>query len=1379
MQRHVLRADDGSVTLLHPETLAEYEQARAEVETSPRPNAETEPADRPALIARLAECIGRRPPVETNPADRAEDKEGAATAETPRGGCYVVTTDSQRRAWGLPDLANEAAAHDAAPGDVDTVERHDAVQVVDATEAIDLLFEDGQNESDDGDGGAMEARRSGRPDPAPVVNLKRGRGPVPDDVRAAFRELCRQPRVDSVIELVDAAIAPLETTALGELEEAHREVAALRQEEVTPERLGDARGAEGPGEAADRVARACWGMRRRLGKVGDALDRLDFSAMNIETRPSSFRRLLQRVEDDPRNSPDEGLVAACDKALREFEQLAGLAVTRIRGVADARREVAAGKWSDAAVERIRTVVGRLEETHQVLDGDTLSTGAVEAVREGLKALDDERRSADPLAATTREVLGRLEAADLPLPVLTRALDDIRMSENAGREAAGMLLERLRLVLDLPWTARADERVDIAAAMAELDAAHAGRAVLKERVRRFLATRQLTSTRWTVEGRSPGDRPRGGDGSARPALRRLVVRPARSAARAPILCLAGPPGGGKTTLAKLIARALGRPGVLVALGGVWDESVIRGLPISFRSPGAGRIVLGLRKAKVRNPVMILDEVDKVGGARTNFGDPSAALLEVLDPAQNTHFRDAYVEAPFDLSEVLFIATANDVAKIPAPLRDRLEILEAPGYTDDEKVDIVRRVLWGEQLEVNGLAGGFWTRIPAAAPGGKAEEASGAATRRRLAVEVIDGEQTVLDGEQAATAPAAAAPASRPSGPLTAGDVEVTDAAIRTVVRGHTCEGGVRHLARRLGAICQFVACRRVEAGGSAPVTVVADDAEAAMLDAARVRFSVAEILGPPRYDSLPDHVRDALSRERDRVVGLHPADPEAAAAHAWIEVMEQVPWRRSAERLDAPGRLREALDREHVGRGREKDQVLDYLVARQAAAERGAAETLCLCGPAGTGRTAFARALAAALGRRFVRVSLAGVEKPAGILGAARSAPDAGPGRLVDGLRQLGPLPGRAGDNPLVVLGELDRLGEAAAGALLGALDPGRNHRFRDRYAALPLDLAGVLFVAVAADPGRIPPQLRERLELLPLAGYTDAEKQRIAARHLIPQRLARHGLSADDLSFSPSALRLLLGDYAREPGVCALDDLIDTVCRRAARLLADGVPCIGEMGPERLARWLGAPRNRGGEIAGRARRAGVALALAATREGGDVLVVEAARLPGSGQLRVTGTVGPIATESANVALTWVRSNADRLSGVDAGFAEGADVHVHLADAARGKDGASAGVTFAVAVVSALSGQPVRGDVAMTGELTLAGRVERVAGIRQKVLAAARSGMTAVLLPAANEADVVESFGGELPCGITVHYARTMDDVLGVALPDILAASTSSTICRGS
>ncbi len=609
---------------------------------------------------------------------------------------------------------------------------------------------------------------------------------------------------------------------------------------------------------------------------------------------------------------------------------------------------------------------------------------------------------------------------------------------------------------------------------------------------------------------------------------------------------------------------------------------------------------------------------------------------------------------------------------------------------------------------------------------------------------------------------------------AGSVEVTDAAIREVVRGHTCEAGVRELARQLGAICQFLALRRVEAADTAPITVVADADEDARLAPARRRFTVGEILGPPRFDSLPDRVRDALSRERDRVLGLHPADPEAVAAQAWIEEVEGIPWRRAEERLDAPAPLRRTLDREHVGRAREKDQALDYLVARQAAAERhgagfhvAAATILCLCGPTGIGRAAFARALAVALGRRFVRVSLAGAEKPAAIHGVARPAPDATPGRLVDALGRLGPLPGRAGDNPLVLLGELDLLGEAAADALLGALDPAGNRAFRDRYVGLPLDLAGVLFVAAATNPGRIPPLLRERLELLPLAGYADAEKERIAASYLIPQRRGQHGLTGEDLSCSPAALRLLIDGYAREPGVRVLGHRIDALCRRAVRLRAEGLPLPGEMGPETVAAWLGAPPFRDEEIAARSRRPGVAVGLAATPEGGGVVVVEVSRLPGCGSLRVTGTVGAMMKESVAVALTWVRSHPDRFPRVAARFDDATDVHVHVDDAGHSKDGPSAGVTFAAALVSALAGQPVRRDVAMSGELTLAGTVEPVASIREKVLAACRAGMTAVILPAANKADVTDIFGDELPCRITIHYARTMDDVFEMVLGDIV------------
>ena len=1350
-------AEEQRVTLVFPATRDEYKQARAEVESCPQAADEARTGDR-AGDERVTPA----------------GEERAATAEPPAGGYYVVTTDAQRRAWGLPDLEHGTAAPDTTPGDPDTLETPEPVPVMDPDEAIELLCGGGASPAADpalvngavGEifAGVIEGRHRGRAGPGPVVNLKHDRGPIPASVHVTFRGLCRQARIRNLLESLDELIELLKRSVAPGLEAARREVAALREREVTPERLGETGGSNSADERTERVARTCWIIQRRLRKVGEPLGRLDFAGMKIT--PSTFRRFLEQVEEDPAgNMPEEGLVARCDEALRGFERAAGEAVRRIRAVADARRQVERDAWNDTALRRIRHVLQRVEEAQQALDDDTLPDEKFEIVREGLK--EEEQHAAGRLETEARDVLGQLEAADLPVDVLTRSLDELRVAQTLGNEAGAVSLERLRFFGALPWTARAPERVDVEAAMAELDAAHAGRPEAKTRIRRFLATRQLNSATWTVEGRAGGSC--GRNPAAPAALRRLVVRPPRSAKRAPVLCFAGPPGGGKTSLAKLIARALRRPAVLVALGGVWDEAAIRGLPTTFRTPEAGRIVQALKKAGVRNPVIILDEIDKVGGRTHNHGDPSAALLELLDPEQNTRFRDVYLDVPFDLSEVLFIATANDLAAVPAPLRDRLEVIEAPGYSEEEKVDIARRALWPDQLEAAGLtATGFWTRTPTVAHRAPPEATPGAAPIRRLAVEVLSGET--------AAAPRPEAGLAMDPSPLTAGPVEITDAAVLEVVRGHTCEAGVRELARQLGAICEFVACRRVETGDTGSLTVVADADEADGLEPGLGHVTVAQTLGPPRYAGLlPDGVRDALSRERDRVLGLHPADPAAVDGATWVDVIEGLPWRRqSGERLGAPAVLREVLDREHVGRGREKDQALDYLMARHA----GEPTVLCLAGPAGIGKTAFARSLATAAGRRFVRISLGGVKSPAGIHGVARRSPDAAPGRLVDALRRLGPLPGRAGDNPLVLLGELDRVDETAADALLAAIDPVRHGAFLDRYVGLPLDLTGVLFVAAAADPGRIPPLLAERLELLPLTGYTDAEKQRIAARHLIPQRLARHGLSADELSFSPSGLRLLLGSYAREPGVCALDDCIDAVCRRAARLLADGAPRLGEMGPERLARWLGVPRFRDQEITGRTCRAGVALGLAATREGGDVLVVEAVRLPGSGQLRVTGTVGPIAMESANVALTWVRSNADRLAGVDAGFDEGADVHVHLAEASRGKDGPSAGVTLAVAVVSALSGQPVRGDVAMTGELTLAGRVEPVAGIREKLLAASRSGMTAVLLPAANAPDVVDSFGDELPGGITARYATTMDDVIEVVLPDVVstprmaAASTS-------
>ena len=429
------------------------------------------------------------------------------------------------------------------------------------------------------------------------------------------------------------------------------------------------------------------------------------------------------------------------------------------------------------------------------------------------------------------------------------------------------------------------------------------------------------------------------------------------------------------------------------------------------------------------MVILDEIDRVSRRTSTVGNPSAALLELLDPAQNTAFVDRYAGVPVDLSEVMWIGTANDLEAMPAPLRDRMDVIEVPGYTDEEKLAIVRRHL-DRIIEDSGLAvERLWTGGSGVTPRERRDAGhDGATARPTLLVKATDS-----------VAPAPSLP------------VEITDAAIRAVIRGYTCESGVRQLLRLVGAVCEEVACRRVTTGDASPVLIVAHDGERPDAPASS-RLRVDEVLGPARHETVPDAVRDVVAREQERVMALPRADPEAARAFDWIEVATDLPWNRRAARVDAPA-VKPALDRAHVGCEQQKQRLLDHLAAADA----------------DTGKTALARSLAAALGRGFVEVSLAGVHDAAAIRGIARPRPDAAPGCLVTGLRQLGVPTERKAADPVVVLDQLDQLAEGpAADALLDALDPDRNHVFRDHYVGLPIDLSAVTWLATAADPERVP-----------------------------------------------------------------------------------------------------------------------------------------------------------------------------------------------------------------------------------------------------------------------------------------------------------------------
>ena len=1024
-------------------------------------------------------------------------------------------------------------------------------------------------------------------------------------------------------------------------------------------------------------------------------------------------------------------------------------IDRLCRLAAIRRGLQEGGWDDASLRMLQSLVRDIDALRGSLEHTEALEDDLAAARSEIEAVEKHWASAGSLAAETRELLGRVEAADLPVRVLDEALHEVRRSLTATYETAATSLDRVRLLTRLPWVRRAPERVELARAMAGLEASHAGCRRVKDRIRRFLAVRTLHGTAWTVEACRAAAGPGGGFGG--PAA--IVVRQPRPAAPSPILCFAGPPGCGKTSLAKVIGEALGRPCVRVPLGGVWDEAHVRGLPPSFRAPGPGLIVRGLEEAGVRNPLVILDEIDKVGRRTSNAGNPSAALLEVLDPAQNTAFVDRYVGLPVDLSEVLWIGTANDLEAMPAPLRDRMDVIEVPGYTDEEKIAIVKRHL-ERIIEGSGLAvERLWTGGPGLTPRGQTDAGpAGVAAPPARVVETVDREAASQEGPD-------------PEVPGPSLPVEMSDAAIRTVIRGHTCEAGVRHLLRLVGAVCEEVACRRVAAGDTAPVLIVAHEGERAGGPATR-RLTVEQVLGPSQHEALPEQVRDVVAREQERVMGLPRADPEAASAVDWIEVVTDLPWNRRAAPVDGSA-VKPALDRAHIGCEEPKQRLLDHLAAGDADRTAAAAGELpCLVGPSGVGKTALARSLAAALGRGFVEVPLGGVRDAAAIRGIARPRPDATPGCLVTALRRpAAPAERRAAD-PVVVLDRLDQLAEGpAADALLDALDPVRNHAFRDHYVGLPIDLSAVTWLATAADPERVPGTLRERLDVVPLPGYCEAEKLRIAVEHVIPRQLARHGLTPERLSFSPAAIRRLIRGYTREAGVKHVDRLVGAFARRVARLGREEGRWPGEVGPEALGAGIAEPPFRESEFADRTRRPGVAVGLGVSPAGGRLGIVEARCLPGRGAVRVTGTLGTTMRESASVALTWAREHAHRLDALFTAF-DWTDIHVHLPAGGRRQDGPSAGVTIVTAVVSVLTGKAVRPNMAMTGEITLSGDVLPVGSVEEKLLAAERCGTAHVIVPAANRADVM-SVGDELRREIAIHYAATIDDVLQVALPGAL------------
>lgn len=521
-------------------------------------------------------------------------------------------------------------------------------------------------------------------------------------------------------------------------------------------------------------------------------------------------------------------------------------------------------------------------------------------------------------------------------------------------------------------------------------------------------------------------------------------------------------------------------------------------------------------------------------------------------------------------------------------------------------------------------------------------------------------------------------------------------------------------------------------------------------------------------NLPEHVHKAAEREVKRLDRMTPASPEYQMIRTYLDWLLEVPWSVVTEdRLD-PVEARSVLDQDHYDLEKVKDRIVEYLAVRKLKGDMKG-PIICFVGPPGVGKTSLGQSIARAMNRKFVRISLGGVRDEAEIRGHRRTYIGSIPGRIVQGLKQAGSM------NPVMMLDEIDKISVShhgdPASALLEVLDPAQNHTFRDHYLEVACDLSKVLFIANANQLGTIHPALRDRMEVIPLAGYTDEDKQQIARQYLIPRQLTEHGLPDSSVAIADGALRLIIGEYTREAGVRNLERQLGTVARKvAARIATDAIDVAAfESGrvmatveePD-LQTYLGPPRFRR-DLQFRTSRPGVATGVAWTESGGDVLFIEATLMPmGNGQITLTGQLGSVMQESARAAVSHLRTHAAEL-GLPADLFKKHDLHIHVPAGAIPKDGPSAGVTMATAILSAVRKQPVQSDVAMTGEITLTGAVLPVGGIREKALAARRYGVKTFILPERNAVDLPE-LPEELRNDMTFVPASQLEEVLALALP---------------
>jgi ATP-dependent Lon protease len=528
--------------------------------------------------------------------------------------------------------------------------------------------------------------------------------------------------------------------------------------------------------------------------------------------------------------------------------------------------------------------------------------------------------------------------------------------------------------------------------------------------------------------------------------------------------------------------------------------------------------------------------------------------------------------------------------------------------------------------------------------------------------------------------------------------------------------------------------------------------------------------------MPDDVKKEALKELGRLARMSPMAADYGITRNYIEWLAILPWQKSSGvGVDIP-KAKEILDSDHYDLEKVKNRILDYLsVRRLKPGMKG--PILCFVGPPGVGKTSLGKSIARALGRKFVRLSLGGVHDEAEIRGHRRTYIGALPGQIMQGIRRA------ETNDPVFMLDEIDKVGRDFRGdpgsALLEALDPEQNFSFRDNYLDVPFDLSKVLFITTANQLDPIAEPLRDRMEIIELQGYTEEEKVHIAFQYLVPRQIEENGVTKDQIEFPEETIRFIIRHYTREAGVRSLERTIGTICRKQARRIAEGKTDRLFVTPELVQHtdMLGGIKIRTeGEIAERTKRTGVAVGLAWTPTGGDILFIEANKMKGKGGFTMTGQLGQVMQESMQAALTWVRSNAAEL-GIDEEFFANHDIHIHVPAGAIPKDGPSAGVTMATALVSLLTERSVRPLTAMTGEITLSGNVLPIGGIKEKTLAAKRAGVTDIILPEDNRQNVQEDLTPEQLQGLTMHYVKSIPELLAIAFPTTPAEEKQDEVVR--